>query len=106
MSLRSIVPAEAKKLIDEGAILVDVRELKEHARENIPGARLQPLSAPDLPPPDLRSGKPIIFHCQSGARTSFNARRLASRVPAGTEGYVLSGGIEAWRRAGLPTGRG
>ncbi|MCW5714316.1 MAG: sulfurtransferase [Bauldia sp.] len=105
MSLRSIVPFEARKLIDEGAILVDVREAKEHARENIPGARLQPLSAPDSPPPGLTAGKPVIFHCQSGARTSMNARRLAARLPAGADGYVLAGGIEAWRRAGLPTGR-
>lgn len=105
MSLRSILPAEAKKLVDAGAILVDVRESREHARENIPGARLQPLSSPDLPPDGLATGKPVIFHCQSGARTSMNARRLAARVPAGADGYVLAGGIEAWRRAGLPTGR-
>lgn len=103
MSLRSILPTEAKKLIDEGAILVDVREPPEHAREAIPGARLQPLSAPDLPP--AAAGKPVIFHCQSGARTSMNARRLAARLPAGTDGYVMAGGIEAWRRAGLPTAR-
>ncbi len=105
MPLRSIVPSEARRLIDQGAILVDVREAKEHARENIPGARLQPLSSPDMPPVGAATGKPIIFHCQSGARTSMNAGRLAARVPAGTDGYVLAGGIEAWRRAGLPTGR-
>jgi rhodanese-related sulfurtransferase len=104
MSLRSILPAEAKKLLDDGAILVDVREPREHAREAIPGARLQPLSAPDQPAGN--AGKAVIFHCQSGARTSIHARRLAARVPAGADGYVLAGGIEAWRRAGLPTGRG
>jgi rhodanese-related sulfurtransferase len=105
MSLRSIVPSEARRLIDDGAILVDVREAREHARENIPGARLQPLSEPDMPTAGLAAGKPVIFHCQSGARTSMNARRLAARVPAGADGYLLAGGIEAWRRAGLPTGR-
>ncbi|MCC6735673.1 MAG: sulfurtransferase [Bauldia sp.] len=105
MSLRSILPAEAKKLVDAGAILVDVREPREHAREAIPGALLQPLSAPDIPTATA-PGRAVIFHCQSGARTSINARRLAARVPAGTDGYVMAGGIEAWRRAGLPTGRG
>ncbi|MGD9738404.1 MAG: rhodanese-like domain-containing protein [Parvibaculaceae bacterium] len=102
MRLRSIEPDEAKKLMDEGAILIDVREPRENARESIPGARLQPLSAPDQPPSGLSGSEPLIFHCQSGARTSMNANRLASRIPAGTDGYVLRGGIEAWRRAGLP----
>ena len=33
MSLRSIGPHEAKRLMDEGAILVDIREADEYARE-------------------------------------------------------------------------
>lgn len=43
--LRRISPEEAKRLIDQGAVLVDVRDPDEHAREQIPGSVLMPLSA-------------------------------------------------------------
>ena len=46
MSLPRISPAKAKELIDAGAILLDIRELDEHARSRIPAARHAPLSRP------------------------------------------------------------
>ena len=53
---------------------------------------------------DCAAKEAVIFHCQSGARTSMNARRL---VRAGfRDVFVLSGGIVAWKRAGLPTAAG
>jgi rhodanese-related sulfurtransferase len=46
MKLKSIDPLTLKKRLDEGeAILIDVREVHEHAREHIEGARLAPLSS-------------------------------------------------------------
>jgi rhodanese-related sulfurtransferase len=42
----------------------------------------------------------VIFHCQSGMRTAGNARRLAGACAG--EAYVLAGGLNAWRAAGLP----
>lgn len=97
MTLQTIGPAAAKRLIDEGALLVDVREPNEHARERVPGARNAPLSSLDGLP---ASAKAIVFHCRSGARTSANAARLAAA--AGREAYILEGGIDAWKKAGLP----
>ena len=44
MSLPTIDPVAAKRLLDEGAVLIDVREPDEHARERVPGARNHPLS--------------------------------------------------------------
>ena len=44
MSLPKISPAEARRLLDRGAILVDIREADERAREQIAGARHLPLS--------------------------------------------------------------
>jgi rhodanese-related sulfurtransferase len=42
----------------------------------------------------------LIFYCRSGARTQANARRLAA---AGScEAYALAGGIDGWKKAGLP----
>jgi rhodanese-related sulfurtransferase len=97
MTLQTIAPAAAKRLIDEGALLVDVREPDEYAREHVPGARNAPLSRLGALP---ANAKAIVFHCRSGARTSANASRLAATV--GCQAYVLEGGIDAWKRAGLP----
>ena len=42
-------PQEALRLINEGALLIDVREPDEHARERIPNSRLLPLSRLSTP---------------------------------------------------------
>jgi rhodanese-related sulfurtransferase len=103
MTLPSIAPQEAKRRIDDGAIVVDIREPDEHAREHIPGARQLSLSR--LPQADLAAnrGQVVIFHCRSGARTRSNAAGLAATVGQDCEAFVLEGGLEGWRRAGLPT---
>ncbi len=44
----------------------------------------------------------MIFHCRSGARTLANADRLAGTLGAGSEAYLLEGGLDAWKKAGLP----
>ena len=98
MTLQTIDPVRAKRLIDDGAVLVDIRERDEHARERIPGARNLPVGGlTDVP---TGGAKTVVFHCRSGARTAANAQRLASA--AGCEAYVLEGGIDAWKKAGLP----
>lgn len=98
MSLPVIDVARAQRLIDEGAVLVDIREVDEHAREHVPGARHRALSR--LAKIDPAGAKAVIFHCRSGARTAANAPRLAAA--AGCEAYILEGGIDAWKKAGLP----
>ena len=97
MTLQTIDPATAQRPIDEGALLVDVREPDEHAREHVPGACNTPLSRLDALPANATA---IVFHCRSGARTSVNASRLAAA--AGCQAYILEGGIDAWKKAGLP----
>lgn len=102
MSLPSISPTEARSLLAEGATLVDIREADEHAREKIPGAHHLPLSKLDEADLALHEGKPVIFHCRSGARTHGHALRLAARSGGTCEAFILEGGLEAWKKAGLP----
>ena len=102
MPLRTVSPAEARRLIADGATLVDVREPDEHARERIPGARHLPLSQLDDVDLAVHQGKPVIFHCRSGARTLANAPRLAALVGAACEAVLVEGGLDAWKAAGLP----
>lgn len=97
--LKRLSPAEAAELLkDQQALLVDVREPDEHARERISGAICLPLSSWDES--EVVSG-PLVFHCRSGARTNANAQRLA-RKAGGGECYFIEGGLDAWKKAGLP----
>ena len=100
--LHTITPEDAARLLREGgATLVDVREADEHARERIPGARNLPLSRLEDAELAVQQGKPVLFHCRSGARTLGHADSLAAKAGP-CEAYVVEGGLEAWKRAGLP----
>jgi len=100
-SLPSISPERAAELIRDGAVLVDIREADEHARERIPGSRHHALSQINAQSPALPGDDILVFHCRSGARTRTSEAKLASSAGA-CKAYVLEGGLEAWKRAGLP----
>ncbi len=102
--VENITPERAKKLIDDGAVLIDVRESHEYARESIPGARNYALSQINRSHPAQEGDTVLIYHCKSGARTNMNAAKLAA-TSGDCHVYLLGGGIEAWKRAGLPTSR-
>jgi rhodanese-related sulfurtransferase len=99
--MEQIDAATAAKLVADGALLVDVRDRDEHAREHIPGALHQPLQALAHSPLTDTGTRIVVFHCRSGMRTAANADALAACTP-GCEAYLLEGGIDAWKRAGLP----
>lgn len=99
--MKTITPEDAAQMLRDGAMLVDVREADEHVRIRIPGARNLPLSRLDDAELAVHQGKPVLFHCRSGARTEGNAERLAAKA-GDCEAFVVSGGLDAWKRAGLP----
>lgn len=101
MSLPLISPQQASARVAEGAKLIDIRDADEYAREHIPVAQSVPL---DTLPAGLKAGAgdTIIFHCQSGARTSGNADRL-TRAASPAQAFVIEGGIQGWKQAGLQT---
>ena len=96
MSLPTISPIDAKRLIDQGATLIDIRGSDEHARERIPGAENHPAESISR----LKGSGIAIFHCRSGQRTAMHAARLAEA--ASCEAYIVEGGLDAWKKAGLP----
>jgi len=93
--------ATLKAALDKGeALLVDVREPGEYAREHIPGAHLMPLSTFDaakLPP---HAGKRVVVHCLSGKRSADAARRLEAAGVAGVVNFTA--GVPGWKAAGYP----
>ena len=100
-NLKALSPQRAAGLIKSGAVIVDIREADEHARERIPGARHLALSSIDRNHPAREGDEVLIFHCRSGMRTRANAPTLEAAA-GGCEAYVLDGGLDAWKKAGLP----
>ena len=104
--MKTLTPTDARTLIDQGALLVDIRSTDEYAREHIPGACCIPLaelgSAPAVANQDVQ--RPVVFHCRSGMRTRGNLPALAA-VAGGCTAYVIEGGLDAWKQAGLPVAR-
>ena len=111
-----IPPERAREAIDQGALVLDIREPGEFRERHVAGARSVPRgllelkAAADSPvnDPEL-AGHPeehVVVYCTKSpsARSLFAAQTLA------TLGYtnvrVLDGGLNAWGDAGLPTEEG
>ena len=82
------------------AVLIDVREPDEYAREHIIGARLVPLSGFDGADFSQDRDKAVVFHCASGTRTAGAASSILGK--GFREVYQLKGGLQAWARLGYP----
>jgi rhodanese-related sulfurtransferase len=90
----------ADRLKNRTLTLVDIREADEFAREHIGGAVSLPLSKLESAHVKLEPGKDVVFQCRSGMRTSANCARLAAFADG--PAYVLEGGLDAWKKSGLP----
>lgn len=91
----------ARRLKANEITLIDIREPDEFAREHIEGAVSLPLSRLEAGHVALRTNTAVAFTCRTGMRTNSNCDRLAAHV--GEPAFVLTGGLEAWKQAGLGT---
>jgi rhodanese-related sulfurtransferase len=99
--IREVDPATVRGWIERGeAVLVDVREPDEHARERIEQAKLVPLSTLDPAALAVHGAKRLVLHCAGGRRSLEAAGRVAPMCAG--EVYSMQGGIGAWKKAGLP----
>lgn len=94
-----VSPHQAATLLEEGAILLDVREPYEWQSGHAPAARHIPLSQLTHRIAQLPPGRPIVTVCRSGHRSAQAAALLARQ---GAQVSNLAGGMHAWARAGLP----
>jgi rhodanese-related sulfurtransferase len=90
---------EARKLVEEGAQLIDVRADHEWEAGRIAGAKHVPL--PELPQRtgELEQDRPVVVYCRGGNRSSMAAAALND---AGFDAVKLSEGIVGWREDSLP----
>lgn len=98
--MKTLDPQAVQAMLSAGAVLVDIRDADEHAREHITGARNLPLSQLQAGAAPLPDG-PLVFACASGMRTQTNVAML-QRCAGTREAVLLDGGLQAWKQAGLP----
>lgn len=98
--VQSVDPAKAVDLVNHhDALVVDVREDSEWRQGHVRGATHLPLGQVGQGDKELPN-RPLVVMCRSGNRSATAAARLKK---AGFDPvYNLSGGIMAWRNAGLP----
>jgi rhodanese-related sulfurtransferase len=94
-------PADAARLAADGAaVLLDVREPGEWAAGHAGAATHVPLG--QLRADSVPSDTVIVAVCRSGARSEQAAQALRG---AGFDARNMTGGMQAWARAGLPVVR-
>ncbi|MDQ3699345.1 MAG: rhodanese-like domain-containing protein [Chloroflexota bacterium] len=94
-------PQQAQDLIAEGAKVIDVREPKEQVQDGrVADSELVPLNSFLSSPKKYLSQDNVVFLCKVGQRSAI-ACEMAAAVGL-TKLYNLEGGIEAWKKQGLP----
>ncbi len=103
-----VAPAQAKVLLDRGALFLDARPRDFWRMNRIPGALPVPEEelATALPPLEatVRRARALVVYCSGfGCEASHVvARRLRER---GIAAGILDEGLPAWEDAGLPVDR-
>jgi rhodanese-related sulfurtransferase len=92
--------SEAKDMLDNGAVIIDVREPFEYTAGHVPNAGHIPVNTVYARREELPKDKDLIFVCAVGQRSALAAEMAAA---AGlTRLFNLEGGTEAWVKAGEP----
>jgi rhodanese-related sulfurtransferase len=93
-----VTAADAKKLIDSGGAVIDVRTQVEYEAGHIPAARHVPLADIQREAAGLGKDQPVILYCRSGNRSGPAAEAFAA---SGWDAHSIEGGLLAWQEAGL-----
>ena len=90
---------------DRDAVVIDIRDQAEFARGHIVNAKNLPAKLLDERKAEVEKwkDKPVIVSCDTGMRAASSADKL--RTLGVKEVFVLQGGVNAWRDAGLPVSK-
>lgn len=97
--IRNVLPDDALRMADEGALLLDVREVEEWTAGHAPAATLIPMSTLSDRAAEIPRDRVVVCVCKVGGRSAAVTDALTQ---AGWEAVNLAGGMEAWAAAGLP----
>ena len=100
--MQEVTPQEGQRRVQQGAVLLDVREPEEFADVHAGGAQLMPLSTFGEQYQNLDQDREIVVICRSGARSARAAQFLLDH---GYNAVNLAGGTLAWEEGGLPVER-
>lgn len=93
----AIAAHRAVELVQEGAVLVDVRENHEWKAGHARGAVHIPLGRLATSTSRIPTGRPVVVVCASGNRSRAGAATLRDQ---GFNATSLKGGMHAWQNAG------
>jgi rhodanese-related sulfurtransferase len=100
MAGASVGTLEATRLMNSGAIVLDVRKPDEFAGGHVVGSRNIPMADIDKRAGELPAGKALIVVCANGSSA---ARAAGSLRKAGrADVFCMDGGLASWQQAGLP----
>jgi rhodanese-related sulfurtransferase len=101
LTIEEIEAATLQAMLDARTVtLIDVREPDEFAAGHIAGALNRPLSSFDPQAVPLEAGKRVVLQCAGGKRSAMAFERCREAdLPVDAH---LSGGLAAWKAAGLP----
>jgi rhodanese-related sulfurtransferase len=104
-SLISVSPQELIRLMNQGAVLLDLRPAEQYQAGHVAGARLvtgeQLLQASDTL--KKHREKAVVVYDDSGSAGAAAARQLARQ--GFSRAFTLRGGLAAWRADNLPRTR-
>jgi rhodanese-related sulfurtransferase len=96
---REVSREEARKLIGDGAQLIDVRADHEWDAGRIAGAKHVPLAELAERAGEIDKERPVVLYCRGGNRSTMATAALAE---SGYDAAKLSEGIVGWAEEGLP----
>jgi len=97
-----VPPTDAVKLINNDAVVIDLRSMEAYSNGHIVNAKSVPMDelAGRMGKLDKLKKKPVIAVCESGITSTKAVNTLRN---SGFESvYGLKGGMAAWGQAGLP----
>lgn len=102
----AVAPNEAIRLVNGGAVLVDLRSANQFKDGHIAGAKNLPGDQIAADPKALEklAAKTIVLYCDNGMTTAA-AQRTLTRAGAKSV-FSLRGGLGAWKQENLPVVKG
>ena len=102
LAAASVTSQELIRLMNQGALVLDIRKPDEFALGHVNGARHLPSDQISTAGDQFKrfKDKPVVVYCDSGSLASAAVRKLTEL--GFTKAFTLRGGFASWRAENLP----